>query len=58
MTATSVAFDPEARRQARANALVLAICPALAQGGAVVVIVVSARAGPPQAENKALATVA
>jgi MFS family permease len=57
MSETSAAFDPEARRQARANAFVLAICQALAQGGAVLVIVVSALAGQALAENKALATV-
>lgn len=56
MSETSVAFDPEARRQARANALVLAVCQALAQGGAVLVIVVSALVGQALAENKALAT--
>ena len=49
--------DPEMHRQARANALVLAVCQSLAQGGAVLVIVVSALAGQALAEDKALATV-
>ncbi|MSO85234.1 MAG: MFS transporter [Rhodospirillales bacterium] len=57
MSESSAAFDPEVRRHARANALVLAVCQALAQGGAVLVIVVSALVGHELAENKALATV-
>ena len=57
MSEPSVAHDPEVRRQARANAFVLAVCQSLAQGGAVLVIVVSALVGQALAENKALATV-
>ena len=57
MSETSAAYNPEARRQARSNALVLAVCQSLAQGGAVLVIVVSALVGQELAENKALATV-
>ena len=57
MSETSAVYNPEARRQARSNALVLAVCQSLAQGGAVLVIVVSALVGQELAENKALATV-
>jgi MFS family permease len=46
----------ETRALARRNALVLAVCQALAQGGAVLVVVVSALAGHALSENKALAT--
>ena len=49
--------EDETRALARRNALVLAVCQALAQGGAVLVIVVSALVGHELAENKALATV-
>jgi MFS family permease len=48
--------DPAQQRQARTNAYALAVCQALSQGGAVLVVVVSALAGLSLAENKALAT--
>ncbi|MBM3952318.1 MAG: MFS transporter [Rhodospirillales bacterium] len=54
---TSLAGIPDVRRQARVNAYVLSVCQALSQGGAVLVVVVSALAGHALAENKALATV-